>query len=276
MAGQYPLAALTVFFTVSLSIPAVLAIQRLHRGVSIEKPASHPFPTASPSSPCVVLSSLLRAVIELATLRRLPSEEDRHVTEDRDEPLSYDDDDESEVEVDENVDCTRAAGPSNDTAAAPAPVRGSLGRRRPLQDATPPPPREFAIDWDDVWPAWTRDPRSSRTRLVYDTYFDAFRSTVVHPVRPSCGESGADADEGMLEAIMQLDDDELVSAFRSLSLSSDDRGDDDDCAGSPSATLSLPEDLVVGPPAGLSPFCPPPVSIPCPEQPASAWRLDWY
>jgi hypothetical protein len=133
------------------------------------------------------------------------------------------------------------------------------------------PPRrayvDFTIGWDDVWPERHCLP-STHVKYTYNSYFNAYTvSTSQEPIfAPSNSgvSSGDDSDSevDVLELASRSADEELLCAFHSVSISSTSR---------PSCPAFQPS-----PPAGMSPFCPPPLPTPSPPQQTTTWRLEWY
>ncbi|KAJ7093878.1 hypothetical protein B0H15DRAFT_798949 [Mycena belliarum] len=136
--------------------------------------------------------------------------------------------------------------------------------RRPAQ-SRPAPRRayvDFTIGWDDVWPALP----APHVKYTYNSYLNAYTCTITPEPVGVCPTSDSTADSDVEPAALELavqlpDEDLLCAALQSLTLA-DIR--------SPSPSTLQP------PPAGVSPFCPPPLPTPPPPQPATTWRLEWY
>ncbi|KAJ7726910.1 hypothetical protein B0H16DRAFT_1591723 [Mycena metata] len=170
--------------------------------------------------------------------------------------------------LDSNTDAAPATPP-------PRPAQCETALRRTYVD--------FTIGWDDIWP---ERQCSAPRKYIYNSCYNAYTlSASLEPLTHSSNASdpsshedvGTDSDRSSdgdsdseidaLELASRSEDDDLIWAFHSLSisntLSSDSR---------PPYSPSPPI-----PPAGLSPFCPPPLPTPSPPpQPSTAWRLEWY
>ncbi|KAJ7326196.1 hypothetical protein DFH08DRAFT_1084808 [Mycena albidolilacea] len=135
---------------------------------------------------------------------------------------------------------------------------------------------DFTLGWDDIWPERCLP---SHVKYTYNSYFNAFAVSTSHEPTPSpplcdvCADSdvSSDSDDSEVDALelaSRSADDDLLWAFYSLSISSTSS------ALSPSPCSPLEQ----FPPAGLSPFCPPPLSSPSLSQTptTTTWRLEWY
>ncbi|KAJ7120995.1 hypothetical protein C8R44DRAFT_736691 [Mycena epipterygia] len=181
--------------------------------------------------------------------------------------------------------------PDADADATPIRIAPPPYTRRPVQPV-PPPCRayvDFTIGWDDVWPERHCGP-GPRVKYTYNSYFNAYTYTVPQesfslPLSPSpqsdCRPADSDDDSS--------DDEDDAASEAALELASRSADDDliwalqalsisDQATPPTSETTPYPAfSEVKSPPAGMSPFCPPPPPTPAPPQSAATtWRLEWY
>ncbi|KAK7042254.1 hypothetical protein R3P38DRAFT_3348302 [Favolaschia claudopus] len=131
---------------------------------------------------------------------------------------------------------------------------------------------DFTIGWDDVWPNDRCFP-PSHLKLAYSSYYNAFTFVPQAPSPPALDisiDSETESEDYDLDTLDCASDEELISAFHSLTIS--------DAGTSPAPTSPPKDPCCTSPPAGLSPFCPPPIPTPIPPQTlaSTTWRLEWY
>ncbi|KAJ6591239.1 hypothetical protein DFH09DRAFT_1139077 [Mycena vulgaris] len=166
-----------------------------------------------------------------------------------------------EVEVEEELD-----GDAIEIRIVPPPHT-----RRPTQRLTSPRRAyvDFTIGWDDVWPERQPGMPSRHVKYTYNSYLNAYTcSFLQNPVfRPSTPSSDSTTDSDIepaaLELAAQSADDDLIWALQSLSITD-------------TAPPNESPPYSAFPPAGMSPFCPPPLPTSGPPQPSMTWRLEWY
>ncbi|KAJ7481757.1 hypothetical protein FB451DRAFT_1237066 [Mycena latifolia] len=293
MAALFPLAALTLLATASISGPASALFRVIRRVV---QPAAAPRAEALPEDDTAgeppLLAPFLRVFTTLfASLRFQPQPAATLL------PVFRDQDDStvhgaetvpndsalhegntlvnaeaSKVDADAEFITAQEESEADATAIRVAPPPYT---RRPARNL--PSPRrayvDFTIGWDDVWPEHGGLP-SPHVKYTYNSYLNAYTCSIwQEPVfrRPSPPPSDFTADSDIaiaLELATQSPDDDLILALRSLSIS--------DTAPPHSESPSYPASQPKSPPAGMSPFCPPPPPTPNPPQPATTWRLEWY
>ncbi|KAJ7701901.1 hypothetical protein B0H17DRAFT_1327503 [Mycena rosella] len=304
MSAFFPLAALTLFATASISGPASVLFRTIRRVV---QPTPAPRAEIPPEDNRARASALLAPFLRVFTtifvsLFQLqpPALQILPIFRDQDDPVhgaSPGSVDSILREVNALVDPETSKVDGVDVAGfvLSAAAEEEVEPEEPDADTTairiaPPPytrhpvhslpsPRraymDFTIGWDEVWPERGGLP-SPHVKYTYNSYLNAYMCTVSQePVyRPSTPPLDSLADSEIAAAALELAaqsaDDDLIWALQSLSLSDPDPRRSE----SPSYPASQPWPKT--PPAGMSPFCPPPPPTPGPPQPATTWRLEWY
>ncbi|KAJ7057189.1 hypothetical protein C8F01DRAFT_1086803 [Mycena amicta] len=303
MAALYPLAALTLLATASLSGPVSFlfravrrAVQQHHPDVS-DGPANHNAPPPKPATTVwalflhaanVVVASL-RGTAQIITSPAPPSSEDVDKTRISDAESSEEND---EIQVRPDTPQPHhipifALVP----APVPAPSRPALQpfpshNVRTFQPYPPrvglphPPPYvDLSISWEDIWPPQPQNQHYA-VKMGFNPYYSAFTRIFCYLPEDNDDHNSCLSDpdpdnidiDDALEIVERADDEDLIQALQALTLS-------DTIARNNSKQSAVQSQAFLSslPPAGASPFCPPP-----PPQPASAatatvtWRLDWY
>ncbi|KAJ6588594.1 hypothetical protein B0H19DRAFT_1248227 [Mycena capillaripes] len=289
MAALLPLAALTLLATASISGPASVLFRAIRRVVQpTTRPEVPPEETAVAKAANFFSTLLFRSFTSIFALLRvqsppptlLPVFRDQGdpivrgtpitASKTLDEESAFANLEASEVDIVESTVAEEEIVPGPDTAticAAPPPhpqrqQRVSQSRRTYV---------DFTIGWDDIWPERHCLPH---VKYAYNSYFNAYTiSAFQEPMNnpPSLSNFDADSDVSShdtdsevdaLELASRSEDDDLLWAFHSLSISH---------TSSPPPCSALQQ----SPPAGMSPFCPPPLPTPSPPQ-TTTWRLEWY
>ncbi|KAJ7026575.1 hypothetical protein C8F04DRAFT_1125027 [Mycena alexandri] len=289
--------ALTLLATASLFGPASVLSRAIRRVVQPAPDAEMPPEDQSGAAKaagylCALLLLRALAFVFVSLRVQFPT-----VFRDQDEIILLDTPISSSQTTDEETTSTNAEAPKVDTvesasiSAAEAQV-DALDSNADATPATPPPPRptqgepalrhtyvDFTIAWEDIWPE--RQCNAPR-KYIYNSYYNAHTLSaslepIIHSSNPSSHEDvGTDSDNSSdddadseidaLDLASRSEDDDLIWAFHSLSIS--------DTSSPDSRPPCFPSPPI--PPAGLSPFCPPPPPTPSPPQQSTAWRLEWY
>ncbi|KAJ7165088.1 hypothetical protein C8R46DRAFT_304319 [Mycena filopes] len=285
MADLLLLAALTVIATASFA-PAPVLSRALRRVVQPAPAAIPPEAGNAPEKADSLCALLLRALtFVLSSLRvQSPAVVVPSVSSySPDAETARVDDDASKVDAVESAAVVVDAPEGSPDATPPPlppphPTQCKPALRRTYVD--------FTIGWEDIWP---EHQRAIPRKYAYNSYYNAYTLEVVPPepiiMHPSddlpphdddddadASSDGDDTDSELdaLELASRSEDEDLIWAFHSLSIS--------EAASSPASCPKPTAPLY--PPAGLSPFCPPPPRLPPtpspPQQSTAAWRLEWY
>ncbi|KAF7292758.1 hypothetical protein MIND_01174300 [Mycena indigotica] len=184
---------------------------------------------------------------------------------------------------------TLTTAPSRRSVLQPSPSHHGVQLWPPHvgQRNLPPYSVDMNISWEEIWPSPRQTLGNSAKTMSTNSMTLVWSDPPTRQFVPkdenddddnTCGSSSdMDSDSDMEDAfdlVQRLDDDDLISALQALSLS-------EITAAKTKPQLSsaqIQAFLASLPPAGISPFCPPPTPTPPPPQPASTtvtWRLDW-
>ncbi|KAJ7173101.1 hypothetical protein C8R43DRAFT_680871 [Mycena crocata] len=297
-AALFPLAAITLLVTASISGPASIFFRRVVQPVPRAEIPPEEDPTAKQASS--LLGLFQRACISVFATLRIPSQRATFLpvflaqngfssagnieasSSHEVDPLMHAE--VSNFDSPEGTLVSESAGGELDTGSdEPEPDAMAIRIAPPpytrrLTRCVPPPSCayvDFTIGWNDIWPESLPSPQVEYT---YNSYYNAYMCSLpLEPVlRTGLDISSHDDDDeddeddseseiDALELASRSADDDLLSVFHALYISEI----------TPPSRASSHVQL---PPAGLSPFCPPPLPNPSPPQLATTttWRLEWY
>nr|GAT52096.1 predicted protein [Mycena chlorophos] len=336
MAAYFPLAALTLFLSASLSSPAGALFRAVQQRAmpAAEQPhvaAGDDVPSAAEDAPAEKPPTTLRMLLGVAvtyvlasirgtrrttdSVTSLPVEADETTRvsvvecdqsvhdeshDENDYPESDSDSDSIHVRPDtpSRLESTLLPAPTADLAVAPvlAPTRPALrafpthhippsSARAPGQRRHDPPPYmvDMRIAWEEIWPPQLEQ---NAPKFGFNSFYSQFTIIVPAPApflvpsekfqedpAPACTPV---PDLDAFALVEQLDDEDLISAFRELALS--ERATQAKKNSKKLSPEQIESFLASLPPAGISPFCPPLLPQPPPPPPATTvatWRLDW-
>ncbi|KAJ7216466.1 hypothetical protein GGX14DRAFT_441594 [Mycena pura] len=172
----------------------------------------------------------------------------------------------SEAEINSEAS-TDAPAIRNSPTCPPPPVQHSAPSHGVCVD--------FTIGWDDIWP---ESQAAQHMKYMFCSTWNAYvvcvsldsschwstsSSLIDVPFHDDSG-SNSDSEIDAFELVSRSADEDILQALHALSTH-----DSAPRHLSPSSPIPLP-------PAGLSPFCPPPHPTPNPPSPVTTWRLEWY